>query len=145
MMWVFLNEAFVSIVAHRDKSDTLLVRARFAGDLARLFPDRARQVKRTPAADYLFRVEVPRDDVALMLANAAHSVDYPNFKDSIGEHWRKADCSAVWSIMYRAQDREDERRALAVDRARNRAKNDGTLHRREADRALSDQLDAGIK
>lgn len=114
-MWVFLNDAFVSIVAHRDKPDTLMVRARFAGDLQRLFPSRAKQVKRTPSADYLFRVEVPRGEVAEMLSLAALSVDYPNFKASVPERWRHDIYAGCWSVMWRAQTNRAQAKRAQLD------------------------------
>lgn len=121
-MWVFLNDAFLSIVAHRDKPDVLLVRARFEGDLQRVFPDHADQVQRTPAADYLFRVEVPRDEVALMLALSATAIDAPNFKASIREPWRAKVCSDVWNVMWNAQNQRD--RQLARDRLREKLRDE---------------------
>jgi len=103
-MWITLNDAFVSVVAHRDKPDILLVRARFEGDLHRLFPEYAGQVMRTPSADYLFRVEVPRTVVALVIAEKLGAIDYPNFKNSVREHWRHDVYSRVWGVFYGAQD-----------------------------------------
>ena len=37
-MWLCLNDAFLSIVALPGHPDELLVRARIAGDIERLFP-----------------------------------------------------------------------------------------------------------
>jgi hypothetical protein len=37
-MWVFLNDSFLSIVAHRTEPGVLLVRARTAGDIEAVFP-----------------------------------------------------------------------------------------------------------
>lgn len=115
-MWVFLNDCFVSVVAHRDKPGVLMVRARFEGDLQRLFPHLAGKVKRTPAADYLFRVEVPAQEVADAMALAALSIDYPNFKASIAEPWRAKTYSNVWSVMWNAQNQRD--RQVSGERTR---------------------------
>ena len=38
-MWIFQNDSFLSIVAHRDKPGMLLVRARKAGDIEAVFPE----------------------------------------------------------------------------------------------------------
>lgn len=103
-MWITLNDAFVSVVAHRDKPDILLVRARFEGDLQRLFPAFADRVHRTPSADYLFRVEVPRQAVASVMAEQIVGIQYPNFKNSVREHWRHDVYSRVWGVFYGAQD-----------------------------------------
>jgi hypothetical protein len=38
-MWIFANNAFVSIVEFRDEPDMLLIRARLPGDIQAMFPD----------------------------------------------------------------------------------------------------------
>lgn len=80
-MWVFLNDAMVSAVAHRTKPGQLMVRARLPGDLERLFP--GAKVERTPDADYAYRCTVGRKTFAELLAARAESIDYPNFKGSV--------------------------------------------------------------
>lgn len=80
-MWIFLNDAMVSAVAHRTKPGHLMVRARLAGDLERLFP-RAK-VERTPDADYAYRCTVTRTVFANVVAARAAAIDYPNFKGSL--------------------------------------------------------------
>lgn len=110
-MWVFLNNAYLSAVAHRDKPDTLLVRARFAGDLERVFPDLADKVKRTPSADYLFRVEVPRAQFAEMLAREAQAIDYDNFKSSASTLVRHDVYLDVWHVLKGGQTKYAKRPA----------------------------------
>lgn len=102
-MWLFLNNAFLSIVAHRTKPDTLLVRARVRGDIERVFP-RAK-VSRTPDADYLFRAEVGRLEVTAALSAAAGGIAYPNFKGSVTDRDRLATYHDVWDVMYAWQHR----------------------------------------
>ena len=80
-MWVYLTDALLSIVAHRDRPGHLLVRARFAGDIERIFP--SAEVTETPDADYRFRATIPREAVAQALAAAAQAIDYPNFKATL--------------------------------------------------------------
>ena len=64
-MWIALTEGWLSIVAHRDKPDHLLVRARNPSHIRRTFGER---VMYTDAdADYPFRADVPREDVARFL------------------------------------------------------------------------------
>jgi len=98
-MWIYLREAFLSIVAHRDKRDTLLVRARLAGDIERAFPHLAVKVKRTPAADYLFRAELPRKAVADALLEHAMAINYDNFKAAVPDPDRRKVYSTVWCEM----------------------------------------------
>ncbi|MCO6451112.1 MAG: hypothetical protein J5I90_10035 [Caldilineales bacterium] len=85
-MWIFLNDAFLSIVAHRDEPEMLLVRSRFPDDIGRVFPDAV--VEHTPAFDYPYRTVLARTEVAQTLAAHVETIPYPNFKNSIKEHWR---------------------------------------------------------
>lgn len=100
-MWIYLNDAMLSIVAHRTQPDDLLVRARVAGDLERAFPHLAGEAVETPDADYRYRIIVPRGDVAQMLADAACNIDYDNFKASIppADQARHGAYLACWSAM----------------------------------------------
>lgn len=102
-MWIFLPNAMLSIVAHRDKPDTLLVRARFKGDIERVF--HGALVTRTPRADYLYRAEIRREEVAAVLAGAARAMAYANVKDAIpaGDHRRSRAMHDVWQAMFDAQ------------------------------------------
>lgn len=104
-MWVFLNDAFLSIVAHRDQPGQLMVRARFPGDIERTFD--AVDVAHTPTADYAYRAVLPKKVVAEAMARAVEDVDYPNFKDSVFENDRHLVYLGVWSRMKDAQEQAD--------------------------------------
>ena len=103
-MWVFLDHAFLSIVAHRSKPNVLLVRARSQPDIGSLFP--RVKVHETKAADYRFRAEISRQVVADALAKAALNIDYDNFKASVHEPARHAAYLACWDAMRAFQDGE---------------------------------------
>ena len=110
-MWIFLNDAFVSVVEDRADSTMLVVRARRAGDVERFIEGSMLaelRVVQTDHADYRFRASVPRRVVARALEAAALALDYPNFKDSVEEDERHAIYSRVWSA------------ALALDERRGR-------------------------
>ena len=104
-MWLFLNNAFVSIVAPLpnrgvDPDDFLVVRARIQGDIERLFPKA--KVTSSKATDYQFRAVVSRDDVATKIAEqVVLGINYTNFKDSIpkADNKRHAAYLRVWAIM----------------------------------------------
>ncbi|MCB1773865.1 MAG: hypothetical protein KDI88_09630 [Gammaproteobacteria bacterium] len=96
-MWVFLNDSFLSMVAHRDDPDALLVRARSQHDINRAIPGAT--VFEDAEADYRFRAVVPRRMVADAMRTAILGIDYPNFKDSVQEHDRHAAYSRVWGDM----------------------------------------------
>lgn len=102
-MWIFFPNAMLSIVAHRDKPDTLLVRARFKGDIERAFP--GYRVTRTPRADYLYRAEVGRNAVAELMAEHVATMRYTNVKGAIpaGDHRRSHAMHDTWQVMFDAQ------------------------------------------
>lgn len=108
-MWIFLNDAFVSVVAHKDQPRFLLVRARRRGDLERLFGDQP-VVERTPTADYLYRCTVSREVLAKIIADRIQSIDYTNFKDSIQDKPLHDVCFEVWDRMSELQEGDDRRR-----------------------------------
>jgi len=86
----------------------LLARARFPGDLGRVFPERAQDVEETPDADYRYRLVVGREEVAHAVATAARGIDYTNFKGeagarSTGTNRRMKALHQVWSALLHAQ------------------------------------------
>jgi hypothetical protein len=101
-MWIFLNNSFVSIVSAVDRPDDLLVRARRAGDIQRVFP-KAR-VAMTPANDYRFRAFIPRASVAEAIALQVGGIDYTNFKDSVTDLNRHMAYLRVWQVMANWQE-----------------------------------------
>lgn len=98
-MWVFLSDAFLSIVAHRDQPDDLMVRARLPGDIERAFPGRV--AEHTPRADYPYRAIIPRAIVAKVLSDAATEIEYDNFKGSVPDPARHDAYFEVWRAMRR--------------------------------------------
>ena len=102
-MWIFMNDAFVSIVDKGGDGSTLLVRGRHAGDIERVFP--GAKVERTPARDYLFRARVSRTEVAERIAERLRGIEYPNFKASVKEVDRHDAYGGVWGEMNEWQER----------------------------------------
>jgi hypothetical protein len=105
-VWVFLNNAFVSAVQHRDNADLLVVRARVEGDLERFFAeDQNLKVERTEDADYLFRTTIRKNLFAAALLNRMTEIDYANFKDSIAleDADRHGAYLRVWQAMNNLQ------------------------------------------
>ena len=102
-MWIFRNDAFLSVVEDRNDRDKLVVRARFREDINNVFPDV--EPIETTDSDYRFRVWMPRKEVADAMMQSVEAIDYDNFKSSIpGNDWkRRQACSGVWSVMHRAQ------------------------------------------
>jgi len=97
-MWIALTEGWLSIVAHRDKPDHLLVRARNPKHIRRTFGE---QVMYTDAdADYPFRADVPREDVARFLVRRLEHMAYDNFKNTIDDDRYHDAAVDVWRAMY---------------------------------------------
>jgi len=104
-MWIFLNDAFLSIVDKGGDGNTLLVRARKRGDLERVFPDA--EVQESRRNDYRFRARLDRERVAQVIAASVRAVTYPNFKGSVAETDRHDAYLGVWEVMHRYQVRSE--------------------------------------
>lgn len=98
-MWIFMNDAALSIVANRNNDDELLVRARIEGDIDRVFPEA--RIDFTPEFDYAYRAMLPRRMVAEGIANNLALIPYDNFKDSIdpNDHDRHTAYMNIWFVM----------------------------------------------
>jgi len=108
-MWIFFPNAMLSIVAHREKPDCLLVRARFKGDIERVFA--GARVQRTPRADYMYRASVKRLAVADALGARALLMTYTNVKGAIpaDQNRRRRAMHDVWQVMFDAQYQPEDK------------------------------------
>src|ERR1700733_13206530 len=93
-MWIMMNDSYLSIVSKDCGPAELLVRARRAGDIEKVFPDA--KVTRNTNSDYLYRAVLPRDVVKPALAAMIDHIDYPNFKDSVEDRSLHAAYVGVW-------------------------------------------------
>lgn len=101
-MWIFLSDAFLSIVDKGGDGSTLLVRARRSDDIKRVFPDA--EVIKGSGTDYLYRARIDREKVAQRIAEAVRQTTYPNFKSSVKERRRHDAYIRVWDAMYAFQE-----------------------------------------
>ena len=101
-MWIFLNNAFFSVVQDKAKPKLLVCRARVKGDLEKLFPQY--RVFTSEYTDYRYRCFITRDDLKDLLTKQVDDLDYENFKDSVKEKDRKKYYSEVWGVMWDWQD-----------------------------------------
>jgi hypothetical protein len=104
-MWIFTQFGFFSIVAHREKLDTLLIRGRSHKDL-QAFADRIGNVKVVTMnlADYRYRFEAPKARVAEVLSAELNELSYDNFKDRVAEtqgYERAGVYGGVWAHLHR--------------------------------------------
>jgi hypothetical protein len=100
-MWLCLRDAFLSVVSKDCPKGSLLVRARRAGDIERLFPNA--KIVRDTTADYLFRAAVPIEEIAAALVNELQNVNYGNFKSSVRDGELHSAYLDVWNAMARIQ------------------------------------------
>lgn len=115
-MWIFLNNAFLSIVDPEGAYDgsagpvspCLLVRARIKGDIEAVFPDA--KVNETPHRDYRFRAMIDRKTVAAAMAAQVMQLGAGNFKGSVKEKARHDAYMGVWGVMHREQERRAPKR-----------------------------------
>jgi len=117
-MWVFLSDAFFSIVEVKDRPESLLVRARFPDDIPRVFDCVGAKVQHTPDADYAYRAVIARDTVAFVISSEVNRIDYTNFKNSVTDEWRAHAYLNVWAHMASAQDQAVRRGRRSLGRAR---------------------------
>jgi hypothetical protein len=104
-MWICLNDAFLSIV-HKDcERGELLVRARRAGDIQKVF-GRLVKVRKDTKTDYAFRAVVSKTDVKEAMAREIDRITYSNFKDSITPEEQALHDAylRVWTTMSQLQE-----------------------------------------
>lgn len=104
-MWIFLNNAFLSIVQDHDDPHRLLVRGRFAGDIEAIWPDA--EVVEWGGTDYRFRTVLPRTEVVKAMVRKIEALDYGNFKNSVSNPVRHDIYADVWQAMFDRQARYD--------------------------------------
>jgi hypothetical protein len=101
-MWIFLSDAFLSVVDKGDSSGkTLLVRARRNGEIEQIFPEA--QVVEGGGTDYKFRARIDRTAVAERVAESITNISYSNFKSSVDDSSRHDAYMRVWDAMYSYQ------------------------------------------
>ena len=108
-MWIFCKLGFFSAVQHREKPDVLLVRARFKGDLERLYKamdhSKCGPIQETSDADYRFRMECPKSAFSEVVWSMARSIDYDNFKNAAHDGTVRDEAYMdVWRAMWSAQN-----------------------------------------
>lgn len=102
-MWVFLSDAFLSIVQDKTDHKVLVVRARRPGDIESVFPGAL--VRSINGRDYQFRAHIAREAVATAMFEQVQNLSHTNFKDSVRDIPYHNACSAVWNVMARLQPR----------------------------------------
>lgn len=103
-MWIFLNDAFFSVVADRNNPANLMVRARDPVSIPNVF-GKDLLVLKDVGSDYRYRVSLPRETVSEAMANKFANIRYDNFKNSVRNNQRQDAYLDVWHDMHKYQTR----------------------------------------
>lgn len=103
-MWLMRNDAFLSLVAHRTKPGTILVRARQQEHLQILREWLTTQgvkasIRTEFPSDYPYRLEVSQVLMATFAYESVMGVDYDNFKNSVEDKPYHDALMKVWGAM----------------------------------------------
>lgn len=101
-MWIFLNDAFLSIVYKDCARDELMVRARRRGDIEKVFPKAT--VTRYTKSDYLYRAAVKKTVVEEAMVSEVQRITYSNFKNSVDDRPLHDAYLRVWTEMAKLQE-----------------------------------------
>ena len=121
-MWIFFPDGFISVVADRQDSDTLLLRSRRLDHLQQF----CRGIEQLPPeldpvdsqmvlyryyehsnSDYQYRIILPRRKFKELFSCHVNRLDYDNFKDSINDDDFHDCCVEVWrSISVTLEERD---------------------------------------
>ena len=108
-MWICLNNAFISAVQDENDANMLKIRARNRAHLKALFPKA--KIFESSDTDYRFRVFIPRERFATLLAKKAMEINYPNFKDSVRDDKLHDLYASFWTLHWRYQRALNQRAA----------------------------------
>ncbi len=86
-MYVFTDNAFLSIVSHSHDERLLEVRGKCSGDIERTFPEA--EVARSEDEEYPYSASIARDRVADRIALRVKHVGYRKFNPTAEEPWRQ--------------------------------------------------------
>jgi len=96
-MWIFLNEAFVSLENHPVKTNYLIVKACRDGDIQKIFADV--QVWEEETGECRFRALVSRQEAAYAVMDQVIGINYFKFEESITDKTLEGIYSRVWSTL----------------------------------------------
>jgi hypothetical protein len=98
-MWIATNKGWLSIVRHRNKENTLLVRARNKNHIESIFEDA--EVYEDANADYPYRADIHLYTVGTVIGDLLMGINYDNFKASVDDYHYHHALVGVWDEMYR--------------------------------------------
>jgi hypothetical protein len=106
-MWLFTTSGFISIV--EKDANHLAVRARDSLSLSSLAQSYDVEIRRTPTADYPYRIFITKDQFKNWLSNQPGQIQYKNFKSQVSVTRGKKFSDTlvkVWSAMHGVEDKD---------------------------------------
>lgn len=105
-MWIFTTSGFVSAV--RNPNDrTIIVRSRDRASLEPISSKFQTPIKKTPLADYPYRLFLDHEKFVKWVSDEASALDYRNFKSEVaasrGKDFART-LGQVWSTMHQVED-----------------------------------------
>ena len=105
-MWLYLPDCFLSIVQDKHAAHQKVVRARFKGDIEKMFPNA--EVEEHTGTDYRFRAYVNHAEVVSAMVHFTDlNINYHNFKDENHDEFRHRHLMEVWNAMLEAQEEQE--------------------------------------
>ena len=108
-MWIITAAGFYSIVRKpSDPAGKLTIRARVKQDLVNLkgYLPQLSPIIESDDSDYKYRAFATPAELASAVSEMINAIDYPNFKDKIGDsgsHYRTSIYSQVWGELMRLE------------------------------------------
>lgn len=105
-MWIFTTSGFVSAVRNPNNR-TIIVRARDRASLEPISSKFQTLIKKTPLADYPYRLFLDHNQFTSWVTEEASALDYRNFKTEValvrGQDFARS-LGEVWSTMHEVED-----------------------------------------
>lgn len=87
-MWIYLNNAVISVVERKDHQNELLVRSRYKGHLEKIFPEvvlseMEEGIFVDELADYQYRIYIDKGVFSRLVADGVAAIDYSSYQKSV--------------------------------------------------------------
>ena len=89
---------FISIVAHRNRPNHLMVRARIRDHILSIWPEAEVYTLEGPH-DYQYRADILRNDVGEIIGQHAVGIEYDDYKSSVSDADLYKSLVSIWWVL----------------------------------------------